>query len=64
MKIYYRKLEINDLGKIYELGCKIINNNFISELSSQHFIAGDHKTYRPFLVEHDWMGISVFRQIP
>jgi hypothetical protein len=42
----------------------LLTNNFQSELSSQHFSAGDHKTYRPFLVEHDWMDISVFMQIP
>jgi len=42
----------------------LLTNNFHSEISSQHFIAGDHKTYRPFLLEHDWMDISVFRQIP
>ena len=42
----------------------LLTNNFQSEISSQHFIAGDHKIYRPFLIEHDWMEISVFRQIP
>lgn len=42
----------------------LLTNNFQSEISSRHFLAGDHKTYRPFLVEHDWMNISIFRQIP
>jgi hypothetical protein len=42
----------------------LLTNNFEIEISSQHFFAGEHKTYRPFLVEHDWIDISVFRQIP
>lgn len=42
----------------------LLTNNFVIEISSNHFLAGDHKTYRPFLVENDWMDISVFRQIP
>jgi|688.fasta_scaffold546969_1 hypothetical protein len=42
----------------------LLTNKFQSEISSKHFLAGDHKTYRPFLLEHDWMDISVFRQIP
>ena len=33
MKFNYRKLEINDLGKIYILGSELINNQLVDQLN-------------------------------
>ena len=41
----------------------LLTNNFLIEFSSKEFLAGDHTTYRPFLLEYDWMNISIFRKI-
>lgn len=32
MKVNYRKLEIDDLEKIYQLGCETIDHNFMNQL--------------------------------
>lgn len=46
-----------------EDGEYLLTNNFSIEISSEKFLAGNHTIYRPFLQEHDWMDISVFRNI-
>lgn len=42
----------------------LLTNTFEIETSSSPFSPGDFKIYRPFLVEQEWMDISVFKQIP
>jgi hypothetical protein len=46
-----------------EDGEYLLTNNFSSEISSEKFFAGNHTIYRPFLLEHDWMEIDIFRKI-
>jgi hypothetical protein len=42
----------------------LLTNNFEIEISSERFLARDHKKYRPFLVENNWLDISVLSKIP
>jgi hypothetical protein len=41
----------------------LLTNNFLIENSSNKFLADNYTIYRPFLLEHDWMDISIFWKI-
>jgi hypothetical protein len=40
-----------------------VTNKFESEFESNLFLPKEFGIYRPFLVEHEWMEVAIFRQI-
>ena len=41
----------------------LVTNKFESEFESNPFLPKEFGIYRPFLVEHEWMEVAIFRQI-
>ena len=41
----------------------LVTNKFESEFESNPFLSKEFGIYRPFLVEHEWMEVAIFRQI-
>jgi len=41
----------------------LVTNKFESEFESNVFLPKEFGIYRPFLVEHEWMEVAIFRQI-
>ena len=41
----------------------LVTNKFESEFESNLFLPKEFGIYRPFLVEHEWMEVAIFRQI-